>query len=81
MKEIRLKILSPQSVAVDEMVDKVSLPGTMGPFVILRNHAPIISSLEKGVVRYSIDSQIRSFALKSGFAEVRDNVVTVCAEI
>ena len=78
--DIRLKIISPVKVLLDEMVDEVTLPGTLGPFVVLRNHAPIISSLEKGEISYMCEGVRSSCPISSGFVEVKDNVVCACVE-
>ena len=47
---LKLKIVSPERIEFDGEVDSVLVPGTMGQFEILNDHAPIISTLEKGVV-------------------------------
>lgn len=81
MGDIRLNIISPESTILDEMVDNVTLPGSVGPFMVLKNHAPIISSLEKGVIKYKIHDEIHSISIASGFVEVKSNVVMVCVEL
>ena len=47
---LRLKIISPEKRIFDGEVNRVTVPGTLGEFEILVNHAPIISSLESGKV-------------------------------
>ena len=49
---LNLKIVSPEKIEFEGDVERVVVPGTMGSFEILQNHAPIISSLEKGDVVY-----------------------------
>ena len=49
---LELKIVSPEKVEYEGQVDRVIVPGTVGQFEILANHAPIISTLEKGRVIY-----------------------------
>ena len=49
--------------------------------MVLRNHAPLITSLEKGEVKYDSEGVEGSVAIASGFVEVKDNTVTVCAEV
>ena len=78
--DIRLRIISPVKLLLDEMVDEVTLPGTLGPFVVLRNHAPIISSLEQGEISYLREGERFSCPISSGFVEVKDNVVCACVE-
>ncbi len=81
MKDIRLNVITPESTLVDEMVDNVTLPGSVCPFQVLKNHAALISSLDNGTIKYVIDGEPHDLAIKSGFAEVCDNVVTACVEI
>ncbi len=78
---LHLKIISPERIEYDGEVQSVSLPGTMGRFEVLANHAPIISSLQKGVVEYVAAGEKKSMQISAGFIEVKDNVVSVCVEI
>lgn len=59
----------------------VKLPGTEGEFSILPNHAPLISSLQKGEISYEIEKgSPEVVVIESGFVEVKKNIVTICAE-
>ena len=79
---IILDIISPERSLVHESVVSVEVPGTMGRFVILKDHAPIISSLGKGDIVYQIDAEKDGkIAISSGFVEVCGNHVTVCVEL
>ena len=49
---LQLKIVSPEKVEYDGKAESVTVPGALGNFEILTNHAPIISSLIDGVVEY-----------------------------
>ncbi len=82
MEELQLKIVSPEQILFDGKVYIVQLPGTEGTFGILHNHAPIISSLQKGDVIYQVqkDAEAQSVSINSGFVEVNKNTITVCAE-
>lgn len=66
---------------MEKRVSKISLPGSKGRFMILKDHAPIISSLEEGDVIFESDSVTEKVNIMSGFVEVNNNVVTVCAEL
>ena len=61
-------------------VESVTLPGTVGSFTVLNNHAPIISSLETGKISYKDANGKADITVKSGFAEVQNNVLSVCVE-
>lgn len=78
---IRLRIVSPESTIFDENVGAVTLPGTKGSFEVLLNHAPLISSLEKGTIVYWQSGEKRSVEIQSGFVDVLHNVVSVCVEV
>ena len=81
MNDIKLNIVSPESTVVDTEVESVTLPGTLGSFQVLRDHAPLISSLEKGEIVYVKDGQKNSIPIASGFVEVLSNTVSVCVEM
>ncbi len=78
---ISLHIVSPEGTLVEKAVSAVTLPGTLGPFEVLKNHAPIISSLEKGDIVYVSEGAEQRLSIASGFVEVRDNQVDVCVEV
>lgn len=78
---ITLMILTPQATLFEGLVEKVELPGDKGRFMILRNHAPIISSLSAGYVVYTSEGKEVKTRISSGFVRVSDNVVVVCAEV
>ena len=78
---ISLVILTPEATLMEKRVNKISLPGSKGRFMILKDHAPIISSLEEGDVIFESDGVTEKVNIMSGFVEVNNNVVTVCAEL
>ena len=78
---LRLKIISPEKRIFDGEVNRVTVPGTLGEFEILVNHAPIISSLESGKVSYEIATgELKQLEIESGFVEVQKNVISLCVE-
>ena len=78
---IRLSVLTPQETLYEGLVEKVELPGEKGRFMVLKNHAPVISSLSAGNVVYTSDGNEARIAISSGFVRVNDTQVTVCAEV
>ncbi len=74
---LKLKIVSPERIEFTGEVESVKVPGTMGNFEILNNHAPIISTLQKGIVEYDG----KQLPILGGFVEVQKNEVSICAEI
>ena len=78
---IALHIVSPEGTLVETTVSAVTLPGTLGPFEVLKNHGAIISSLEKGDIVYVTEGKENRLSIAEGFVEVRDNRVDVCVEV
>jgi F-type H+-transporting ATPase subunit epsilon len=79
---LQLEILTPESRIYAGEVSLVSLPGTKGAFEILRNHAPLISTLEAGTVKV-IDAagQTQLYTIKRGVVECLDNQVHLLVTI
>lgn len=74
-----LKVISPEKELLNVEVQAVELPGAAGRFVVLRGHAPLISSLEEGTLRYDLQSGRReTLPIVGGFVKVKDDLVTVC---
>jgi len=78
---LKLRIIAPDRMVFEGDVESVTLPGTVGSFTVLNNHAPIISSLEKGLIKYENANGLVEVAVNSGFAEVKDNILSICVEI
>jgi F-type H+-transporting ATPase subunit epsilon len=79
--DIRLHIVSPEGTLVETEVSAVTLPGSLAPFEVLKDHAPLISSLDKGDIVYVDERGEQRLPITSGFVEVRDNQVEVCVEV
>lgn len=76
-----LKIISPEKILFQGEVENVLVPGEMGKFEILNNHAPIISTLVEGRVVYTINDEKKTIMVKGGFVEVKRNEVNLCVEL
>ncbi|MBS7566267.1 ATP synthase F1 subunit epsilon [Mucilaginibacter sp. Bleaf8] len=75
-----LEILTPDKKVYEGEINSVTVPGTMGSFEILNNHAPIISTLEDGKLIVRAGGKNEVFMIKGGVVEVNDNKVMVLAE-
>ncbi len=74
-----LEILSPEKTLFSGEVQRVTLPGAAGEFTVLPHHAPIISSLAPGRVRYlPAGGAEQTVEVGGGFVEVNDDRVSVC---
>ena len=78
---LQLKIVSPEKVEYDGAAERILVPGTMGQFEILNDHAPIISTLQKGTVEYFNREGKSSLEIQGGFVEVQKNQVSRCVEL
>lgn len=76
-----LKIVSPERVEYSGNVESVVVPGSSGEFEILSNHAPIISTLDKGRVVFHDSKGKHELNISMGFVEVQKNVVNICVEL
>jgi F-type H+-transporting ATPase subunit epsilon len=76
-----LEIIAPDRKLYSGEVDLVQVPGSKGSFEILRNHAPIISTLEKGQIRI-VDQKggTTLFNVDGGVIEAKNNKIIVLAE-
>ncbi|MCX8073749.1 MAG: ATP synthase F1 subunit epsilon [Candidatus Binatia bacterium] len=75
-----LRIVTPKQPLLETEVQEVTAPGTVGEFGVLPEHVTFLSSLETGVLRYRKDQREAAVAIRGGFAEVRDNIVTILAD-
>ena len=75
---LHVSIVTPETTAFEGEALAVSVPGSQSPFQVLFNHAPIISSLDIGVIKIETPSNaINIFASREGFIEVLKNTVNI----
>lgn len=75
-----LEIISAQEITFTGEVISVSLPGKLGLFTVLCNHAPLISVLVKGNVHYvTPDDVSHDIEINGGLADVNNNKISVLA--
>lgn len=77
---MKLEIITPSKKLYEGKVKLVQVPGANGSFEILKNHAPIISTLTAGNIKVigETDTQ-ENFTIISGVVEVRANTITILA--
>jgi F-type H+-transporting ATPase subunit epsilon len=76
----QLRIVTPSRQLLDEDVNEVTAPGTKGEFGVLPEHTLFLSSLEIGTLSFRVGRTTRRIAIRGGFAEVTDDVMTVLAD-
>ena len=76
-------MITPEGTLVHKNVGRVELPGAVGRFVVLKDHAPLITSLTKGEIVYGIceDKDDGTVQISSGFVEICGNHVIACVEL
>jgi F-type H+-transporting ATPase subunit epsilon len=78
---LTLHLLTPQRQIVDEPVLEVVAEGALGQFGVLPDHAAYVTLLEPGLLKFRRPGGTdQMLAVKGGYAEVRDNVMTVLAD-
>jgi F-type H+-transporting ATPase subunit epsilon len=75
-----LEILTPEKKLYRGEANLVQLPGIDGLFEILNNHAPIISALGNGILKFRNAEGETKLQINGGFVECLNNKVIVCAE-
>jgi F-type H+-transporting ATPase subunit epsilon len=80
-EKIQLEVVTPERRVLAEAVDMVTVPGLGGELGILPGHTPLISQLQTGVLTYVQDGKSSQLHVSGGFVEVRDDHVSVLAEV
>ena len=77
---LRLRVYTPERQLVDAEVLEVTAQGAYGQIGVLPDHAALVTALEPGQLTYRQGGTVLRLNLGGGFAEVRDNVMTVLAD-
>lgn len=76
-----LEIITPDKKVFEGEVNLVQLPGSKGSFTILKNHAPIISTLGKGTIKVEdVSGKEYEFNVGGGVIENVANKIIVLVE-
>jgi F-type H+-transporting ATPase subunit epsilon len=78
---IDCSVVTQDKLLFEGPADMVVVPGTDGEMGILPHHAPLLSSLNYGVVRVRVGTEEHAFAIAGGIVEVRPEAVTVLADV
>jgi len=80
-EKIQLEVVTPERRVLAEPVDMVTVPGLGGELGMLPGHTPLISQLQTGVLTYVAEGKSSQLHVSGGFVEVRDDHVSVLAEV
>jgi len=74
---VQLKVLTPEGFGIKEAVSEVVLPSTSGQLGVLANHAPMMTALDIGVLRFKQGGKWKPLVLMGGFASVESNQLSI----
>ncbi len=81
MSELKIDIVTPAKTIFKGEIKSITVPGTKGGFQVLKNHAPIVSTFEIGLIKIELpDSKTNYYATAGGTIEVIDNEIIVLAD-
>ncbi|MEK7128529.1 MAG: ATP synthase F1 subunit epsilon [Patescibacteria group bacterium] len=72
-KQLKLKIVTPERLVLEEMADQVSIPTTEGEITVLPDHIPLIAGLKSGDVVAFVNGEHVPMAVVGGFVEIKKN--------
>jgi len=76
---MKLQVISAEKILFEGDVTSVTLPGEMGSFTVLKNHASLISVLVKGnLVFTDMQGNHEEIQVAGGIADVDNNIISVC---
>src|SRR5580692_584387 len=76
-ERLRCVVVTPERTVLDQLAEFVALPLFDGELGVLPGHSPLIGRLGYGGLRTRKGSETHHYFVDGGFAQVRDNVVTV----
>ena len=79
--KIRMEVVTPEGAVFDGYVSAITAPSTLGSLGILYNHAPLMTSLDIGILEYTKEGKKYKMAVFGGFLEVNENHITVLADV
>ncbi len=79
-KRLTLELVTPEKVAWSAPADFVVLPAYNGEMGVLPGHQSFLVQLTAGEVRVTAGGEVKNFAVSGGFAEVKNDTVSLFAE-
>lgn len=80
MAAFHFELVSPEKLLFSGEVDSVVAPGADGQFTVLKDHAPVMTTLKPGVVTIAAASGTEKLFVRGGFADVCAKGFTILAE-
>ena len=76
-KSLRLRVITPTELLLDEEVQEATLPGLDGELGILPGHLPVVIALGTGTLQYIHGTKEDSTEIHGGYAEIQPDSVLV----
>ncbi len=80
MATFKFELVSPATLLFSGEVEEVIVPGAEGEFTVLPGHAPLVSTLRPGFLRFKNGADNMAVFVRSGFAEINETGLIVLAE-
>jgi F-type H+-transporting ATPase subunit epsilon len=71
--QLKLKIITPERLVLEELADQVSIPTVVGEITVLPNHIPLVVELAKGDIVSYINKEPKPYAVVGGFIDIKKN--------
>ncbi len=82
MAAFHFELVSPEKLLFSGDVESVVAPGSEGQFTVLKDHAPVMTTLKPGVVAVATgDGKVEKLFVRGGFADVNAGGFTILAEV
>jgi F-type H+-transporting ATPase subunit epsilon len=79
---VKLEIITPERKLYEGTIQSITVPGSKGPFMVLHNHAPLISTLDKGQIKIvTASNHDEIIDIEGGVIEVQRNNIIVLADM
>lgn len=77
---MHIKVITPDQEVFEGEIVQAKFPGLSGNFEVLKDHAPLISTIAKGDLILKTDEGLKEFLVDGGVLEVLQNKITVLIE-
>nr|YP_010850635.1 ATP synthase CF1 subunit epsilon [Lophurella hookeriana]WGH13419.1 ATP synthase CF1 subunit epsilon [Lophurella hookeriana] len=74
---LKIRVIAPDKIVWDAEAEEIILPSSTGQLGILTGHIPLLTALDIGVMRVRINKDWKPIILLGGFAEVKNNNITI----
>lgn len=79
-KSMRFEVVTPERVECLADIDSLVVPAALGYLGILPNHAPLVTALDVGIIKFKQEGKVKKMAISGGFLELIDNKIVVLAD-